>query len=83
MLTIFNRRELIVTMDMKRQAQVREILAQNGIDYDVKTVNLMTRPYFGTQRARTGSYGVDLKFAYEYKIYVHKKDFEKAAFLIR
>ena len=55
MLTIFNRRELIVTMDMKRQAEVREILAQNGIDYDVKTVNLMTRSYFGTQRARTGS----------------------------
>lgn len=83
MLTIFNRRELIVTMDMKRQAEVREILAQNGIDYDVKTVNLMTRSYFGTQRARTGSYGVNLKCAYEYKIYVHKKDFEKAAFLIR
>ena len=37
MLTIFNRKELIVTMDIHRQADIRDVLAQNGIDYTVKT----------------------------------------------
>ena len=36
MITIFNRKELIVTTEMNRQAQVRDILSQNGIDYTVK-----------------------------------------------
>lgn len=35
MLTILNRRELLVTLSMERQAEVRRILAENGIDlYD-------------------------------------------------
>ena len=33
MLTILNRRELLVTLSMERQAEVRRILAENGIDY--------------------------------------------------
>ena len=37
MLTIFNRKELIVTMDIHRQAEIRDVLAQNGINYTVKT----------------------------------------------
>ena len=40
MLTIFNRKELIVTMDIHRQAEIRDVLAQNDIDYTVKTKNL-------------------------------------------
>ena len=31
MLTIFNRRELLLTQSMERQAEVRNILAANGI----------------------------------------------------
>ena len=37
MLTIFNRKELIVTIDIHRQAEIRDVLAQNGINYTVKT----------------------------------------------
>lgn len=37
MLTILNRRELLVTLSMERQAEVRRILAENGIDYTIKT----------------------------------------------
>ena len=50
MLTFFNRRELIVTMDMKRQAQVREILAQNGIDAIV-AAGMGMRPMMGFAQA--------------------------------
>ena len=51
MITVFNRRELIVTMDMKRQADIRNILAGNNIDYVIKTTDLQraesTRGYMG------------------------------------
>ena len=37
MITVFNRKELIITMEMNRQAKVRDILSQNGVGYTVKT----------------------------------------------
>lgn len=44
MITIFNRKELAVTMSMDRQAEIRSILQSNGIDYSVKTTNLQSAP---------------------------------------
>lgn len=32
MITIFNRREVLITLDMKRQADVRNALASKGIE---------------------------------------------------
>lgn len=80
MITVFNRKELIITMEMKRQAEVRDILSQNGIAYAVKTTNLHAA---GNMRGRTGSFGINPDYSYEYKIYVHKNDFERAAYLIK
>ena len=82
MITIFNRKELIITMEMKRQSEVRDILSQNGIDYTVKTTNLQAAAVVGSQRGRTGNFGIN-QDSYEYKIYVHKKDFQRAVSLIR
>lgn len=83
MITAFNRKELIITMEMKRQAEVRDILSQNGIDYTVKTTNLEAAPILGNRRAYTGNFGINPDYSYEYKIYVHKKDYEKAVSLIK
>lgn len=82
MITIFNRKELLVTLDMARQSEVRNILADNGIKYSVKVVNLQSASVVGSSRSRVGSYGVNQKFSYEYKIYVHKRDYENALHLI-
>ncbi len=79
MLTIFNRRELVVTQSMERQAEVRNILAANGIAYTVRTTNRQG----GIQRVNMWSAGFNQSFAWEYKIYVHKKDLEYALHLIR
>lgn len=83
MITIFNRKELINTLEMKRQSDVRDILSANGIDYVVKTTNLQSATVVGSQRAYTGNYGINQNYSYEYKIYVHKKDFDNALRLIR
>lgn len=83
MINLFNQKELLVTMKMERQSQVRDILAQNNIDYIVRTRNLEATPVIGSRRAQTGSFGINQDYTYEYKIYVHKKDFERASYLIR
>ena len=83
MITVFNRKELLITFDMKRQADICEILSSKGIDYAVKTTNLQSSAPAGAQRARTGNYGIDQKYSYEYKIYVRKEDFDRVSNLIR
>ena len=83
MITIFNRKELIVTMDMARQANVRDILSINGIKYTVKVANRQSASVIGSGRGRVGSFGVNQNYAYEYKIYVHAKDYNNALRLIK
>ena len=74
MLTIFNRKELITTMD----------LSANGIAYTVRTENLQgSSALGGRSRGSSGSFGVDPNYSYEYHIYVHKNDYENALRLIR
>ena len=83
MLTVFNRRELLTTFSMEEQARVRDILAQNRIDYRVKAVSPTARSTFGdVGRSRTGSFGVNGDCAYQYYIYVHKRDYDRARSLI-
>ena len=83
MITIFTRKELLITLDMKRYGDVRDILSANGIAYTVKVINRQTAAAIGSSRARSGSFGINQNFAYEYKIYVHKKDYDNALRLIR
>ena len=83
MINLFNRTELLVTFSMEEQNRVCGILAANGIDYQVKTVNPSARSYIGgSGRGRSGSFGIDYDAAYQYSICVHSKDYERATHLI-
>lgn len=66
LITIFNRKQLIITYDMIIQAKIRDILALNNVDY---TINPVMFAYDSSKA--------------EYKIYVHKKDYEQACYLIK
>ena len=68
MLTIFNRKELMVTMDSNRQAEIRRILSQNGIDYIVKTRNLQNSGVLDISRGHMGNMGIDQNYSYELKL---------------
>ena len=83
MITIFTRRELLITFDMKRQSDVRDILSANGIKYAVKVTSRQNAAILGSSRARTGSFGMNTDLSYEYKIYVHKNDYDNAMRLIQ
>lgn len=85
MITFLNRKEVCVTFDMNRQAEIRYLLQGAGIDYVIRTKNrtetMLARG--GTIRAYTGTRGNRQMMDYEYHIYVHKDDYEEAMFLIR
>ncbi len=84
MITIFNRRELLVTQSMARQAEAREILSQHNLKYSIKTINRRSpSPFWSGTRAYTGSFGEKPLLEYEYIIYVKKEDHDQASHLIR
>ena len=60
MITIFNRKELIVTASMEKQAEVRDILAKNHMPYEVKTVNRSSGSALGG-RTRDGNWDMRKK----------------------
>ena len=83
MLTLFNRKELLITFSVAEQNRVRDILAQHRIDYRVRVVNPSARSTFvDVGRSRTGSFGINPDCAYQYYIYVHRKDYDRARSLI-
>ena len=67
MITVFNRKQLIITYDTIIQAKIRDILAANNVDYIIN-------PIMFSVRTCTPA---------EYKIYVRKKDYEQACYLIK
>lgn len=82
MITIFNRRELTITLDINRLSEIKRILELNMIDYTIITTNLQSFSFMGSSRGRMGSLGVNLKQSYEYKIYTHKNKHDRAYHLI-
>ena len=77
MIGLLNRKELTITYSMEKQAEIRQTLAANKIEYVIRTFD---RGFHS--RARTGSFGASSDFSREYVIYVHKDDYEKAIYLI-
>ncbi|MEA4988696.1 MAG: hypothetical protein VB095_11595 [Anaerovorax sp.] len=72
MITIFNREQLYITFAVKEQYEIRQMLSSKGIGCYIKVRNCIP------DRGRTGSLGINMDYAYEYTIYVHKKDFDLA-----
>lgn len=71
MITIFNRRQLIITYDIVIQAKIRDILAANGIDYSIN-------PAMFTYRFSHAEYKIYVKKTdYEQACYLIKDVFRK------
>ena len=83
MITIFNRKELWTTFSMEEQASIRSLLADNGIDYSIKTVNRSCAALMGDTRSAVGSFGQNLNLDYEYIIYVRRAYYQQALSLLK
>ncbi|MBQ6947072.1 MAG: hypothetical protein IJN42_03405 [Clostridia bacterium] len=73
MITIFNRKEVCLTHDMQRQGDVRRALADAGIPYKV-----VTNPITSLRSRHGGTIGPQAAFLYQYKIFVHRRDYDRA-----
>jgi len=76
MITMFNRREIMVTRKSNVLNTICNKLINNNILYTTRT-NSMTNP--GRSH---GIPNIRADFAYEYRIYVHRKDYERAKSII-
>lgn len=84
MITIFNRKNVYTGYDLKQFSSIRDTLAANHIDHTINTKNRMGQwTGQGTLRGRTGSLGQSADTMYEYEVFVHKDDHEKAMHLIQ
>ena len=80
MITIFNREEVCCTFSVERKVKVTELLEEYGIQYKV---TVRSRNNNGEARRRSGTFGESRKQVYEYIIYVHRNDYEKAKGVLR
>ena len=82
MIHIFNRKELLMTYDLRQVNDIREILRANRIDYLVKTSYPRQASAMGARRAGTASFG-PARQQERYTVYVHKTDWDRAMYLLR
>ena len=81
MITIWNRKELLCTFDMKKQAEVRDILWKFDISYEVRVSDRADFFMGGRMAADHGDDAVEHQT--EYLIYVKKEDYDRAMFLVQ
>lgn len=78
MITIFNRKELMITRDMDRYANAKDDLKAAGIDFTLGSKGNNFK--HATARARTGMPNGTVSYdsGMVYIIYVHEKDYNRA-----
>lgn len=81
-MNFFNRKELYITFSQNEKDKVVAALSNDNIKYTIKVINRNSPSVFSDTRNRTGSFGQNMQIAYEYIIYVEKKDYLKAYSLI-
>lgn len=79
MITVFNRRELMVTFSAEEQARVCAALQAAGVDCAVKVSNRNASSMPGDSRTRMGRFGENTAAENEYRIFVRKEDYDRAA----
>ena len=82
MIHLFNRKELLMSYDLRQVNDLREILRANRIDYYVKAASSRTPFAMSESRARTASFG-PARSLERYTVYVRKADYDRALYLMR
>lgn len=79
MIHIFNRLELTTLFELDRVEEIRNVLALNNIEHQVRVIDRSSPSIFsmGT-RERSGVLFQNLEHNWRYTIYVKRRDFSKA-----
>ncbi len=79
MITIFNRSMVLRTFEMEKYLNARDDLVENNIDYKI---TVRDRRNYSSMAMRKGTIYTGRRFACEYSLYVHQKDYDKAIVVI-
>ncbi|NLM22238.1 MAG: hypothetical protein GX207_10940 [Peptococcaceae bacterium] len=80
---LFNRESVYIGYSIEEMSKVRGALEKEGIKYSYKVVNHSGQwSGRGTRRGRFGSFGMNMNYEKQYSVYVHRKDVEKAKYLV-
>ncbi|MCQ4637300.1 hypothetical protein NE619_11250 [Anaerovorax odorimutans] len=80
---MFNKETVYQGYSLGELAKVRNVLAQNGIKYKVKTNNGSGGgSVTGGRRGITGPAGMQSRFERQYEVVVNREDAEQARYLI-
>lgn len=82
MINILNRKEILITYDLNLLYKVKDILYKNEIQFVTRSLNTTMRGGRTNPTIISYDFGIRQDCATEYKLYVHKKDYEKAKFLV-
>lgn len=76
------KKELFATASMEQKSKVLDILSQHNIKYSLKTKDNFGGGLY-SERRFTSSIGMDTSSRFIYHIFVSKKEYENAAFLLQ
>lgn len=79
---LWNRREIYTGFSEADFATVRNVLMEHGIPYDFRVSDRVT-PWHGSMMTRGANPLTNQDSARQYYIYVDKKDYERAEYLLR
>lgn len=79
MFFFFLKKDVYIGYSLNELSKIRGILFQEGIKYTYKVRSLLDR---GSRRGIRGSYGINMAYEKQYTVFVNKKDFAKASYLV-
>ena len=80
---LFNKESVYIGYSIEELSKVRDTLEKEGIKHSYKVVNRSGQwSGQGTRRGKFGSFGMNMNYEKQYAVYVHRKDFEKAKYLV-
>lgn len=82
MIHIFNRKEILITYDLNVLYKAKDILFKNDIQCLTRSFNTTMGRGRGSPSIISYDFGIRHDFSVEYKVYVHRKDYEKAKYLV-
>lgn len=79
---MFLKKELFATVSTEQKSKVLDILRQNNIKYYLRTKDNFGGGMF-SERRFTGSFGMETSSRFVYQIFVSKKEYENAVYLLQ
>jgi hypothetical protein len=78
----WNRAEVYLGWSLEEFSKMKSLLVDNYIKYDYKVVDNSSYGVSNRRASGMGTFGENSKFRVQYYLYVYKKDYERAQYIL-